>query len=163
MTILNVVYASAPPNLIYVPTLTLVSGDPDEPPLYLVHGYTDQDASLETGELVKYTACGMTPSLPKEDASGRQSLRFAIDNVAGLARRWIDASLESGNQSYVVYRAYVAPDWSAPQEVIKMTLSSAELSEGVLNAEAAYNDLLNQLWLRDRYDDIFAPGLRHFN
>lgn len=163
MTILSTVYASAPSNLIYTPTLELISADPAQESIYLVNGYYDQVATLETGETVTFQACGMTPSLPKQDASGRQSLKFAIDNVFGYARLMIEKALEAGGESFVVFRAYVAPDFSAPQDVYRLTLAGAELSEGVFTAEAAYQDLLNQLWQRQRYDSQFAPGLKHFS
>jgi hypothetical protein len=162
-TILSTVYASAPGNLIYTPTLELISADTTQDPVYLINGYYDQVATLESGQTVTFKACGMTPSLPKQDASGRQSLKFAIDNVFGYARLMIDKALEAGGESFVVYRAYVAPDWSGPQDIYRLTLAGAELSDGVLTAEAAYQDLLNQLWQRLRYDAEFAPGLKHFN
>lgn len=163
MTILSTVYASAPSNLIYTPTLELISADPTAERVYLINGYYDQEATLETGETVLFKACGMTPSLPKQDASGRQSLQFAIDNVRGHAHKMLSDALESGGESFVVYRAYVAPDFYAPQDVYKLTLSAAEMSDGVLRAEASYQDLLNQLWQRQRYDAEFAPGLKYFS
>ena len=160
MTILAVVYASAPAAEVIIPTLEI--SHPAIETIRICAGFEDHDLTLETEETVTFEAAGIEVALPKRDTSGQQSLTFAIDNVTGIAQQRIDTALEQGGQVAITYREYLASDPSAPASVpIRMTLIGGRFQGGVVQLQAAYHDLLNYAWPRERYTADFAPGLKY--
>ena len=160
MTILAIVYASAPAGEVIIPTLEI--SHPAITTIRICAGFEDQALTLETGETATFEAAGIDISLPKRDTSGQQTLSFAIDNVTGIAQQRIDAALEAGGQVSIVFREYLASDTSAPAETpIRMTLVGGRFEAGVVALEAAYHDLLNYGWPRERYTAVFSPGLKY--
>lgn len=159
MTILDTVYASAPTDEVLIATLEILTAEPQR----ICSGFDDITVTLETSEQVTFLARGIDVALPTKDTSGNQSLTFAIDNVAGVAQAQIDAALEAGTKVLVVYRSYLASDLTAPAEPpLTMTLVGGVMEGSRLEIQAAYYDLLNTAWPRDRYTVEFAPGLKYF-
>ncbi len=160
MTILAVVYASAPAAEVIIPTLE-IAHDAIET-IRICAGFEDQELTLETEETVTFEAAGIEIALPKRDTSGQQTLTFAIDNVTGIAQERIDAALEAGGTVSITYREFLASDPSAPAGVpIRMTLVAGRFEGGVVQLQAAYHDLLTYGWPRERYTADFAPGLKY--
>lgn len=160
MTILAVVYASAPADEVIIPTLE-ISHDAIET-IRICAGFEDHDLTLENDETETFEAAGIEIALPKRDTSGQQTLTFAIDNVTGAAQAAIDAALEAGGEVAIVYREYLASDKSTPAATpIRMSLIGGRFEGGVVQLQAAYHDLLNYAWPRERYTAEFSPGLRY--
>ncbi len=161
MTTLNIVYASAPSAEVLIPTLEFKNEAAGV--IRLAQSFNDVTATTELAETVTFIQSAWEVSLPNKDATGQQTLQFQICNVTGEAQRFIDACLESGKPTSVIYREFYADDLSAPATVpIKMTLRGGS-SEGVtVGIEAGYFDLLNVGWPRFRYTPEFAPGLKYF-
>ena len=159
MTILSVVYASAPTDEVIIPTLEILTDDPQR----ICGDFADHEVTLETGEEVTFIGAGIDVSLPAADTSGQQKLAFAIDNVTGEAQVQIEAALEADQRVPVIYRPYLASDLSAPAEPpIRMTLVGGGFEGGHLELQGAYYDLLNIAWPREQYTVEFAPGLKYF-
>lgn len=159
MTILSVVYASAPTSEVIIPTLEILSPTPQR----ICGAYEDVTATLETAETVTFTAAGIGVSLPGADTSGQQKLSFAVDHVLGIAQQQIDEALEAGGRVPLIFRAYLASDLSAPASPpIVMTMVGAAMEGAHVEVQGAYYDLLNTAWPRARYTVAFAPGLKYF-
>jgi hypothetical protein len=160
MTILRTLYASAPAAEVLIPTIEIRHAS--IPPVYLCTGFSDVTATLENDSTVTFTACGIDIALPEKDASGNQSLVFAIDNITGEAQRFVDAALAAGGEMLLIYREYLASDLSAPASVPKtLNIIGGVFEGGTFQAEASYYDMLNTAWPRDRYTSDFAPGIKY--
>lgn len=159
MTILNTVYASAPIDQVFIPSLEILTPTPQR----ICAGFEDLTLGLETGGSALFHGRGIAISLPGADTSGRQQLTFAIDNVHGIAQQQIDEALELDTHTQVVYRAYSSSDLSAPAETpLRMTLVGGGFEGGRLQIQCAYYDLITTAWPRARYTVGFAPGLKYF-
>lgn len=162
MSLLDIVYASAPTDNVIIPTLEITAPTAFDP-IYICNGFEDHTATLETLAEVTFIASGMDIALPDKDTSGQQTLRFAIDNVTGQAQQAIDAAIEANERVTIVYRSYLYPDLSAPAEVLRMTLMDAEFNGQTVSLQAGYYDLLNTAWPRLKYTTENAPGLKYFS
>lgn len=160
MTIVARVYASAPADQVLIPTLEIAH--PSIETIRICAGFDDQTVTLEDNSVVIFEAAGIEVALPKRDTSGQQQLTFALDGVSGIAQARIDDALEAGGPVTITYRTYLASDLSAPAEpALVMTLVSGMFQGGVVQLQAAYHDLLNYGWPRERYTAEFAPGIRY--
>lgn len=160
MKILDIVYSSAPTDIIMIPTIEI--NHPSFDPIRICAGFNDVDAMLETSEQVTFVATGMDIALPAKDQSGQQVLTFAIDNVMGEVQQAIDASIDAGGQAKLIYRVYLSTDLSEPAEPpLEMTIVGGVLEGSVAQIQAAYYDLLNTAWPRERYTAKFAPCIRY--
>lgn len=159
MTILAVVYASAPTSEILFPTLEIQV--PGNEPIRLVNGYEDQNFGVD-GFMRLFTACPISVALPKKDTSGRQKLTFGIGSTNGEIQRYVDDALESGNLVPLIYREYLLSDKSAPaRKPYVMNMSGGSLEANIAKLEASYYDLLNAAWPRERYTAQNSPGLKY--
>lgn len=162
MSILDIVYSSAPAAEVLVPTLEITHPTAFDP-IRICAGFSDIVASTEeSGEEVTFYAAGIDISLPDMDTSGQQVLNFAIGNVTGIAQASIDAAITAGGEVTVTYRPYLLSDLSGPADVpMVMTMVGGSITGSVVQIQAAYFDLLNTAWPRDRYNLIFSPGLAY--
>ena len=162
MSILDVVYSSAPAAEVIISTLEIKHPTAFET-IRICDGFEDQTVTLEDDSVVTFLAGGIDIALPKKDTSGQQTLAFAIDNVTGEAERAVDAAIEAGGQVTVIFRPYLYSDLSAPAEPpLVLTMVGGQFEGSVVQIEAAYFDLLNTAWPRKRYTLEFAPGLASF-
>ena len=160
MTILRALYASAPAAEVLIPTIEIRHAS--MPPVYLCTGFSDVTATLENSSTVTFDACGISIALPEKDASGNQSLVFAIDNITGEAQQFVDTALAAGGEMLLIYREYLASDLSAPSSVPKtLNIIGGVFEGGTFQAEASYYDMLNTAWPRDRYTADYAPGIKY--
>ncbi|WP_375058424.1 DUF1833 family protein [Zobellella sp. DQSA1] len=158
MTILNVVYASAPTTEVLIPTLEILSPNPRR----LCAQYEDITATLETGQAVTFRAVAMDISLPGADGTGRQALQFSVDDMFGEAAAEVEAALEAGVEVPVIFRTFLASDLSAPASApVRMTLAGGSFQGVLLQLQAAYYDTMATAWPRLRYTPDWAPGLRY--
>lgn len=161
MSILDVVYSSAPTDVVIIATIEL-----DAPsfiqPIRNCTGFEDQTVTLENSEVVTFIAAGIDVALPARDESGKQDLVFAIDNVTGEAQAAVEHVIENGEAMTMTYRKYLSVDLSAPAETpIRMTVIDANFRGASLQVTCSYNDIINRAWPRRRYTADFAPGLRY--
>lgn len=160
MTILSVVYASAPTSEVLIPTLEIKH--PAISTIRTCAGFENHTVTLETGEEVTFEASGLDVSLPERNDRGQQNLIFAIENVTGIAQRAIDDAMAEGGDILVIYRSFLSSDLSTPAEPpLRMVLVGADFEGSTVNVTASYMDLINQAWPRERYTADFAPGLRY--
>ncbi len=167
--LLQTLYASAPVDDLVIHTLELV--DPafalDGFPagvIRLVQGYENLSLGLETAETVEFTAAPFGVSLPAKSVKGRQDLGFRIDNVTGEVLRAINDSMEAGNKTQVIYRAYAGSDLTYPgSPPITMTAISAQVNLNQVTITATFHDLVNKAWPYRRYTPDFAPGLKYYD
>jgi|25_taG_2_1085351.scaffolds.fasta_scaffold00082_30 hypothetical protein len=161
MTILATVNASAPAGVVKIPTLEISRPDASEP-LRTCAGYEDQTATLETGETVTFIASGMAVALPKRGDSGQQNLTFAVDNVMGIAQRFVDEGLELGQPIDVIYREYLSNDMTAPAEPpLRFKLVDGVFEGAHVEIIASYMAVIMQEFMSRRYTATFARGLKY--
>lgn len=161
MTLLTTVNASAPAGVVTIPTLEISRPDSSEP-LRTCVGYQDQVATLETGETVTFIASGMAVSLPSRGDSGQQNLTFAVDNVTGIAQRFIDDGLELGQPIDVTLRIYLSNDMSAPAEPpLRFKLVDGVFEGASVEIIASYMSVILQEFMSRRYTATFAKGLKY--
>ena len=158
MTILNRFYASSGSE---VRLLTLEINDGVERK-FLVGGWDDVTARLETGETVTFTAYGLDIALPARNADGTQDLTFAVCNVNGDVSAYIKDLLESGRECEVIQRTYLDVDLLAPAEPphrYKLKGGAWTVTQADLNA--GYFNLLETGWPRNFYTPDIFPGTRY--
>lgn len=159
MTILAVVYASAPTDEVIIPTLEIQL--PGGAPIRICVGFEDQYLGVD-GAYQMFEAGSLSISLPSKNTSGQQTLAFGVAGVNGRAQRYVDQALESGVRIPLIYREYLESDKSAPaRRPYTLVLSGGEFEGDEAQFEASYYDLLNTSWPRERYTAATAPGLRY--
>lgn len=112
MSLISIIYASAPSSDLLIPTLEFnneIAGV-----IRLAQSFNDVAATTELAETVTFIESAWEVSLPNKDATGQQTLQFQICNVTGEAQRFIDDCLKSGKPTSVIYREFYASDLSAP-------------------------------------------------
>lgn len=160
MTVLDVVYASAPVDEVIIPTLEIISSAFD--PIRICNGFEDHTVTLETSAVVTFEASGLDVALPAKNTSGQQELVFAVGDVMGDATRAVIAATDAGATITVKFRQYLLSDLSAPAgPVYEMSVVGAQFEAGMAQITCAYFDFLNTLWQRARYTATFAPGIQY--
>lgn len=158
MTILEVVYASAPTDSKLIHTLEIST--PGLEPIRICQGYDNYLLGVD-GQMVPFEAGAIELSLPARNASGQQTLRFGIAGVNERAQREVDRALENGQIVTLVCRTYLESDITAPAErPYVMTLNGGQFEDGQFMADGSYYDLLNTAWPRERYTAETAPGIQ---
>lgn len=158
MTILNRFYASSGPELL-LDTLEVQIGTSR---LFLVKGWKNITATLETGETVEFEQCVMDVALPPRNADGSQDLRLAISNLSGRVSTEIRAAIKAKQKMLLIHRYYFDSDLNAPaKRRIRLTVKSGTWDQTTANITAGYLNILDYAFLRKRYTTGFAPGLRH--
>jgi len=162
-TLLQTVYSTAPPDALILETIEIrVSG---QQPLRYVDGFEDMQLGTTLGAGLIYhafTAANISIDLPKVSAGGNQTLKFGFAGSADIAEPYIRAALESTTPSVLIYRQYLASNRSKPcRTPYTMTIVGGEIKGGDVIFEAAYMDMLNLAWPRERYTSESAPGIRY--
>lgn len=158
MTILSVVYASAPTDEVIIPTLEI--GLPTQL-VRVCTGFEDQLLGVN-GEMVWFQAGNLQVALPAKSTTGQQTLSFGVWNVNEQAQRYVQEALDSGLQVNVTYREYLVSDKSAPaSRPLAMVLTGGIFEGDEVQFEASYQDILNTAWPRERFTSETAPGLRY--
>jgi hypothetical protein len=159
-TVLKTVYASAPSEVLRIQTVDIEL--PGGQHVRLVNDFFDATLGVD-GVPQLFEACGMDITLPNKDASGNQTLQFALgvlddDRINGL----IAQALDAGQPVYLVYREYLNTDTTAPAMApIRMTVLGGAFDEDQLGIEGSYFDMLNTAWPRERYTLENAPGTKY--
>jgi hypothetical protein len=160
MSLINVVYASAPSDYVILSTLEILV--PNYDPIRIVSAYEDVTATLETLEAVTFSAAPFEYQLPSKDTSGSQRLTFSISNVTGEAQKAVDHALTNVLDVPIIYREFLSTDLTAPATTpIKMNMRGGTFQGLTVEIEAGYYDLLNAEWPRKRYIAEEFPGLRY--
>ena len=160
MSLLEVVYASAPTDQVIIHTLEIKHPSIDT--IRICADYADHEVTLEDASVVTFEQSGFDIELPNKDTSGNQVLTFAVSNVDGVAQAALDTALEAGGQITITYRAYLSSDLTTPaQPPTVMTLIGATFQAGTVQLKASYFDLLNTAWPRMRYTSDFSPAIKY--
>lgn len=129
---------------------------------YLTKGWDDITATLETGEIVTFTACGMDIAKPARNADGVQDLRFAISNISGVVSTQIRAALEAKVEMVATFRLYLSTDLLAPaQRPFSVVVKGGQWTATEVQITAGFMNVLDTAWPRDRYVLSKHPGLRY--
>lgn len=129
---------------------------------YLTKGWDDITATLETGEVVTFTACGMDIAKPARNADGVQDLRFAISNISGVVSTRIRAALEAKVEMVATFRLYLSTDLLAPaQRPFSVVVKGGQWTATEVQITAGFMNVLDTAWPRDRYVLSKHPGLRY--
>lgn len=129
---------------------------------YLTKGWDDITATLETGETVTFTACGMDIAKPARNADGVQDLRFAISNISGVVSSQIRAALAAKVEMIATFRLYLSTDLLAPaQRPFSVVIKGGQWTATEVQITAGFMNVLDTAWPRDRYVLSKHPGLRY--
>lgn len=159
MTILERVYASRPVDEVLISTLEIqISG---QEPLRYCADFVDHEFGVD-GVMQTFQGISLSVSLPAVNTSGQQTVTFAVPAFDGQAQRYVDMALESGERVPIIYREYLMSDPSQPaRRPYVMTLVGGSFEDGMAQFQAAYYDLLNAAWPRERYTAETAPGIKY--
>lgn len=158
--VLERLYASGGPELIFYMVEMTCPAWSDS--IRIVQGYDDITVIDENGRTVTFMAGGIDIALPARDASGNQTLSFAIDNVTGEAQAHIDGAINSRQQITIILRTYIDTDLTAPSErPFTATVLTADISGATVKVGAGFFDMINYAWPRKLYTKSFAPGLTY--
>lgn len=131
-------------------------------PIRLVDEYEDLVLGLEDGTTALFEGSGIDYSLPKTNASGQQTMTFAIDNVRGTAQQLIDQAIEAGERVVMIARTYTGDDLSAPAErPLRFTVMSAGMAMATVRIEAGFFDMLGRRWPIHFYTADKFPGTNY--
>ncbi len=158
MTILNRFYASGGPELKHQ-TLQITDGVLTH---YLTEGWDDITATLETGEIVTFTACAMSVALPGRNEDGTQDLKFALCNITGEISEYIRDVLRLSRKCRIAYRVFLDHDMTAPAEPPSwFEVKAGQWTATQADITAGYFDLLSTAWPRQTYNLEDYPGIRY--
>lgn len=133
-------------------------------PIALCNGYRDLFVTTEDEYGLEAKAVGMDVALPKKDATGSQSLRFALDNVLGEVTKAVKESIRDGQPIQLIYRPYTSNDLSAPADnPLYMEVRSVVSTGSVVEITAGFFDLIDTQFPRQVYNSEFAPGLKYLD
>jgi hypothetical protein len=158
MTDIAVVYASAPVKEVIVKMIQITSTAYN--PIRFCKGYKDYTVTLDD-EQVTFLQSAFDEALPAIDASGNQSLTFAIDNVTGQAQRALDDAQEASAEQTITYLEYLDSDLTQPTQRIVMNVVGVAFEGSVVKVKASYFDTLNTAWPREVYTTALTPGIRY--
>lgn len=159
-TALDVIYASAPTDVVLIPTLEILV--PGEDPIRVCNGFEDFEATLEDDSTVTFIAGNLVIDLPEKNDTGKQTLKFGLWNASGEAQAAVVAALNSDTPTEIVYREFDSSDLSAPVSLPQSFTLTGGSFEGVeVQLEASYYDILNTAWPRERYTNLNAPGIAY--
>ena len=157
MTILSVVYASAPTNELIIPTLEIQL---PERWVRICASFEDQLLGVN-GEMVWFEAGSLSITLPSKNSTSVQTLTFGVPAIDGAIQRYVDEALEADLEVKLIYREYLESDKSAPSRApTVMTIRGGIFEDVEAQFEAGYYDILNTAWPRPRYTADTAPGIR---
>jgi len=131
-------------------------------PIRLVDEYEDLVLGLEDGDPAMFEGVGVDYTMPQANASGQQTMTFAIDNVRGAAQQLLDQAIEQGERVTLIVREYVGDDLAAPAtRPLRYTVLSASMALATVQLEAGFFDMLGRRWPIHFYTADKFPGLKH--
>lgn len=158
MSILKRLYASSGPEIIHE-VLEVTDGITT---YWMTKGWDELTITLETGQVVVCTPCGMDLALPARNDDGTQDLTFALSNIDGIASGFVRAALRDGRRMSLVYRAYTSDDLGAPAHAPhRFKIKGGSVTATQVSVTAGYFDLLDTRWPRKSYNLNEFPGLRY--
>lgn len=159
MTILKVIYASAPTDEVIIPSIEIQV--PGIESIRICHGFEDQQLGVD-GVFYTFEAGALSVALPAQNTTGQQTLTFGVSNVNSVAQRYVDQALEADEHVFLIYREYLESDKSAPaRPPYRMVVNGGQFEGSEAQFEASYYDLLNTAWPRERYTAQNAPGIKY--
>lgn len=159
MTQVAVWYASAPTDELAIATIEVQV--PGNDPIRICNGYEDQWLGVD-GVMRFFEAGSLSVALPAKNTTGQQTLRFGVSAVSGMAQRYVDDALASGQVSTMIFREYLLSDPTTPaRRPYLMTIVGGAFEGADATFEGSYYDLLNSAWPRERYTAQTAPGIQY--
>lgn len=124
---------------------------------FLKHTFTTPDGVI-TAE-----PCGMAIALPKRDASGAQSLRFALDGVRPEATRRLRQAQDDQAQIDMTFYSYLESDKTEPAEPpYHFIVRSFSAQWDRVEITAGLFDLIDMRWPRELYNSVNTPCLKYY-
>jgi len=159
MTQVAVWYASRPTDEVAIATIEIQV--PGREPIRVCSDFEDHWLGVD-GVMRFFEAGPLSVALPAKNTTGQQTLRFGISGVNGVAQRYVDDALASGEVVTMIYRMYLISDKTAPAERPRvLTVVGGAFEGGDATFEGSYYDLLNSAWPRERYTIETAPGIQY--
>lgn len=132
-------------------------------PIYLVQDFVQHTFTTEDDEDITAQPCGMAIALPKRDASGAQSLTFAIDGVRQDAARKLRQAQDAQAQINLIYRCYLESDKTEPAEPpYYFIVRSFAARWDTVEITAGLFDLIDMRWPREVYNSVNTPCLKYY-
>ena len=160
MSVLEQVYVEGGDLILHVIELNTVAWSE---PIILVQDFVEHTFTNEDAEEITALPCGMAIALPKRDASGAQSLTFALDGVRPEATRLLRAAQDAQAQINLIYRCYLESDKTEPAEPpYNFIVRSFVAQWDRVEITAGLFDLIDMRWPREVYNSINTPCLKYY-
>ena len=151
-------YASSPSDVLIYHTLDIKHPDfmdDNRNPItiFLVQGFHNITAKLETGKDVEFQAMCFNIELPPVDTSAVPEITIEIDNVSREIGKHLDNAASSQYKTELVYRPYLSTDLTTPQMIPPVRLTVTEISGDVykITAKARMTDIGNKTFPNETY------------
>lgn len=133
-------------------------------PVAICEGYENHTVTTEDGRDLQMLATGLQVALPKRDASGSQSLVFAVSNLQHEVTEQVRLALLDEDDITLTFRAYLLSDLSQPAEPpIRLTVHQVRTNNGRADITAALFDVIDTKWPRNVFNSVNAPGAASFS
>lgn len=134
--------------------------------IYLVQGFYDIPANLETGPLVTFQKSGIGIQLPERSTDGQQELQIQLDDVSNTvyqSLRAVQLSMRDSDEKAIIkYRPYLEADLSAPAgAVLSLVMTGASIRRGTATIRATWSPFPDLSFPRYRYYATKYPGVRY--
>ena len=151
-------YASSPSDVLIYHTLEIKHPDFMDDngnlvTIFLVQGFHNIPAKLETGEDAEFQAMCFNIELPPVDTSAVPEITVEIDNVSREIGKHLDNAASSQHRTELVYRPYLSTDLTTPQMIPPVRLTVTEISGDVykITAKARMTDIGNKTFPNETY------------
>ena len=138
---------------------TRAEGEPDS--MLFSQGFDDWTCGTEDGRTLTFPGIAIEDALPKNDSSGYQSLKIALDNTTGDVQKVVEGYKAAGKRILMIHREYLESDLSYPTSVYHLTVLNREYADNTATFSCGFFDLLNTGYPRDKLTTLVAPGLTY--
>lgn len=159
-------YASAPTNVIVLPTLELRHALWASPARVVcdkidLSALLEADAPDGAGTIVTFSACAFQ-SEPPESSDKPPEIQIRIDNVSREISTLVDQAMGQRSPIEITYRTYIVSDATThgPHYVLNgLTLRRVSVTSTSVTGTATFGDYINRAFPRVLYTAERFPGL----
>ena len=127
---------------------------------YLIVSLHDRQLQLEEGgDLVNFTACAVSYSLPQQNEGSVSAIDISIDNVDKRIGDFINEASKYNAPILVTYRPYLEDSTVPQMDPLVLTLSDITITPFDVSGRAYTADIPNATFLNQDYTRRRFPGL----
>ncbi len=150
-------YASALPDKVETPVLTLDNPAFDKPLHFIAGVEDDTQVTLEDGTVVTAIATAFEVTRPGFDESGPTPAKLTVDSISTKIYPYLR---QAAGKLTVTYRCYLGTDYSTVADLIEgLQMKMVELGPTSATGELTFEEIASQAFPRRTYDLETYPGL----